>query len=168
MYITYLDLPSIPQELLESVDEILNKPFSQGTAFDRDPDFRLKDVPNDTANYIKSIFDMDINIRYQLINRDLPLHVDKVDRRIAFNYLLDPGGENVLTNVFDNDMNLTDSIKIETHKWHRLQTSMPHLVKNIQTTRIAISVGVPNYNEQLLFSFVEKWRKAEESNPIRR
>ena len=142
MFINYLLLPTIPNEVLESLETIRAKPYATGTLYDNILRFKLKDVNPELIEYLQTIFPFPISCRYQFVFRGLPVHIDN-DREYAINYLLDTGGKNVVTNIHNSNLRIIESVSIEPFKWHSIQTSNLHSVDNIDpdTTRIAISVG---------------------------
>lgn len=59
----------------------------------------------------------------------------------CYNYLLDPGGKNVETCFYDDDGKEFYKEVIPSNTWHLLtDTQTYHNVRNIETTRIAITV----------------------------
>jgi len=77
-------------------------------------------------------------------------YIHQDPRDFAISYLLETGGENVITTMYDND-NITDSKKIDPHKWHIINTKDLHSVSGITEIRIAISISVgKNINSHLL------------------
>ena len=143
-YIEYLNLPSIPEHLIESIQDIINKPpknfsnVSSEYAY-----FKTKYVNDDLKSWLQSIFDFEIYPQYQLVYKGLPIHTDKGNRILAYNYLLDTGGTNVITKVYDDKYKLLQAEKLELKRWHCINTGMLHGVHGIQPdkVRIAISIG---------------------------
>jgi hypothetical protein len=148
-YIEYLDLPSIPEHLIESIQDIINKPpkdfsnVSSEYAY-----FKTRYVNDDLKSWLQTIFDSEIYPQYQLVYNGLPIHIDKGNRIVAYNYLLDAGGDNVRTAVYDDKYKLLQIEKIELKRWHRINTSMLHGVHGIQSNkvRVAISIGFDALN----------------------
>lgn len=70
-----------------------------------------------------------------------PVHIDP-SRTFAINYYLDLGGENCLTNFYPtiDAKTPTESYKIKSKSWCRLNVKTPHNVVGITGTRIAITV----------------------------
>jgi hypothetical protein len=77
------------------------------------------------------------------VYKGLPIHVDKGNRIIAYNYLLDTGGENVRTAVYDKKYKPLQIERLELKRWHRINTGMLHGVHGIEPdkVRVAISIG---------------------------
>ena len=162
MFINYLSLPAIPHEMLEDLDTIKNKPFSEETPFKRDSKFRLKDVDSKLHEYLKTIFPFDILCRYQFVYDGIPIHADYKDdvgRKYAINYLLDCGGNNVVTNIYNSDKQLIESKCIESKRWHVIHTDQLHDVKNInpQSVRIALSVGELDNDNHIIEKFLQNF-----------
>lgn len=144
MYITYLDYPEIPKELLEDSIDIYNKPRSDtaGAPFSYSY-FRPKDVPPILAEWATDTFQMPVIVKYQIILKGIHIHKDVGNRLVALNYLLETGGDNVSTVVYDEDTYTSiQSEVIPLHKWHRLTTCKFHTVKNINPETFRLSVSV--------------------------
>ena len=162
MFINYLSLPSIPSELLEDLDTIRSLPFAEETPFKEGNKFRLKNVNSSLHEYLKPMFPFEIFCRYQFVYNGIPIHVDYKDntgRKYAINYLLDCGGDNVVTNIYDRTYQLIESKCIELHKWHVIHTDQLHDVKNIDPNkvRIAISVGELSNNNHVMETFLRNF-----------
>jgi hypothetical protein len=143
-YIEYLDLPPVPENLIESITDIINKPpkassnIASEYAF-----FKTRNVNDDLAIWLQSIFKNKIFAQYQLVYDGLPIHIDKGNRITAYNYLLDTGGENVRTVIYNDKYKPLQSETLEVKRWHRINTGMLHGVHGIDPNkiRIAISIG---------------------------
>jgi len=144
-YIEYINLPTVPEYLIEPLQDIINKPpknfsnVSSEYAY-----FKTRHVNDDLKLWLQSLFDFEIYPQYQLVYDGLPIHIDKGNRIFAYNYLLDAGGDNVETAVYDKTHKLLQSEKLELKRWHCINTGMPHTVHGINTdkVRIAISIGL--------------------------
>ena len=136
-YINYLDLPQVPEELLESVETILAKPrIPTITPMDY---FQERQVNDDLIKWcnenIKGI-PFDFRAQYQIIGYGLPIHRDKglpgyKPRTLAINYLLDCGGNNVATRIYDDDCIILESEIIRPKSWHSINVSKLHCVTGL-------------------------------------
>ena len=143
-YIEYLDLPSVPENLIESIQTIIDKPYKDASNVASSyAYFKTKYVNNDLKDWLQSIFDFEIYPQYQLVYNGLPIHIDKGNRVVAYNYLLDTGGDNVKTIIYDNSYKPLQIEKLELKRWHCINTGMLHGVHGIHPdkVRIAISIG---------------------------
>ena len=143
-YIEYLDLPTIPEYLIESIPDIINKPPKNSSNVSSDyAYFKTRYVSDNLKSWLQSIFDFEIYPQYQLVYDGLPIHIDRGNRVVAYNYLLDSGGDNVRTAVYDDKYKLLQIEKIEVNRWHRINTGMLHGVHGIKPdkVRVAISIG---------------------------
>lgn len=147
-YIEYINLPKVPENLIEPLDVIINKPpISDSDPPPDHPYYKARHVNDDLLIWLKSILDLEMRPRYQLLYDGLPIHTDKGKRVLAYNYLLDLGGENVKTTVYDNQYNPLQIEQLELKRWHRIDTGMLHGVSGIDPNRvrIAISIGFSVY-----------------------
>lgn len=69
----------------------------------------------------------------------LPVHKD-TNRKFAYNYIIDPGGDNVITRFFDDNMKIVEEYVIEPNRWHKMDVTGFHGVFNMTRTRTAITV----------------------------
>jgi hypothetical protein len=141
-YIEYLNLPTIPENLIESVQDIINKPSKTSTLPTDYPFFKTRYVNQDLEFWLQSHFEFKINPQYQLIYNGLPIHVDKGNRIIAYNYLLDAGGDNVKTAIYDEKYKPLQVETLELKRWHRINTGMLHGVHGIDSDKIRVSISV--------------------------
>ena len=142
-YIEYLDLPPIPENLIESVTDIINKPPKiYSTIPSEYTFFKTRNVNDDLASWLQSIFEFKIYPQYQLVYNGLPIHIDKGNRINAYNYLLDTGGENVRTAVYDEKYKPLQIEKLELKRWHRINTGMLHGVHGIEPDKIRVAISI--------------------------
>lgn len=142
MYAELLDWPRIPEELIEyDLSKIrLLKDCSPYPTYDLFRQYKI--VDKNLIEYLQQFFDFDVSKHsyYQVIKDGIATHIDK-DRTIAYNYLINSGGNNVYTVWCENDkVTETFKISIPIKTWHKLDVSTYHTVKGIDDTRIAISV----------------------------
>ena len=147
-YIGYLDYPAIPNSVLLSVSNVISKPETDRP--DQNSYFKPKYSNADLRTWCKqNILSDFLRVNYFVIPKDLPQHKDRNNRMIAFNYILDPGGSNVVTNIYDDDQTtLLDSVCIEPFRWHYIVTGKFHSVVGIEHTRVSVSI-TPTLEEQL-------------------
>jgi hypothetical protein len=150
-YFSYIDLPKIPSELIESVDAILNKPPKHNIQIptryrkaDPYPFIQIRNVEQNLKDYINYIFNRKCLVQYQIIREGCYIHKDP-QRRVAFNYILNTGGEYASTNVYTEDRQLIQSVCVERERWIALKTDVFHNVTNLTTERVGVSVEIPDY-----------------------
>jgi len=144
-HLVYLDLPSIPEELLEPIDVIINKPRKDIIHISSDYDFfQTREVSKELENWISSFLKRECIINYQIVKKGIDIHKD-FGRRVAFNYLLDTGGHYASTCFYNEQQQIIDIAIIKPKKWHRLKVDVFHNVKNLHRERVAVSVYIPNY-----------------------
>ena len=145
MYYEYKEFPSIPENLLESPDAVINK-STEGmhSAFKFNPFYQTRNAVPELTEWASQIIKQPFSIKYQIINEGIPIHKD-FGRFTALNYILDTGGDNVLTNFYDNNKVLVDSVCFPPKKWHIIRTDMYHNVTNHTHTRVAVTIVLDNY-----------------------
>lgn len=155
-YIKYLpDIPDIPEELLVlSFDELVNtchlatNPLAEeqeiyGAYADITPRGQL------LLDFLQPHFDFEIvTIIYQHIGKNIikhsgveQVHSTDTDRRRVFslNYIIDAGGDNVVTNWYDGNTDIIlHSEVLKPRIWHMFNAQPWHDVKNITGTRFSM------------------------------
>ena len=112
----------------------------------RNNSYTSYNVNDELRAQIKSCFpdwffdEFPIGITIQKIQLGFSGYVHKDPRKYALNYLLDLGGENVTTNVFDAKTNQYETICAGLHIWHLLKVDQNHYVDNMTSPRISISL----------------------------
>jgi len=93
------DLPKIPEDLIEYDIEKIERFRVIYSA--KLLDYKSYDSPKEMYDFLASHFPYPIQIRYQLIKEQLPIHVDHMHvqnkRPFIFNYVLFSGGSSVRT-----------------------------------------------------------------------
>jgi hypothetical protein len=94
-------------------------------------------------------------------------HTDTWPRRWVLNYNLQTGGSKVITRWYQeqghellrndctrpaslDNLVCVESVQLEPHRWHVLNTSVLHAVDNIETTRMTISLSFETEPKKLL------------------
>lgn len=139
-YIRYLNLPLIPDSIVENIYKTINHV---------DPKVVLAD-----GNYIwsdsfnsevdtwckKNICDT-LYFGFQMMDGHIKAHKD-MGSYTKLVYLLEPGGTDVITNFWDDDkVTLLKSYKIEPRRWHLLKADTFHSIENILPEQKRFSVA---------------------------
>lgn len=158
----YLNLPCIPEELLDKPEYILN----ENELFFNRIGYKAVKVNNILYDWcIENIlfhFYNNFNIKknviqfnqkifcYQVIDSKIAPHIDD-GRTFTINYILNSGNTNILpTTVFYNNLvekKQIEEIKIEEKKWHYLKVDIPHSVTNIDSYRLSITMNSTPLNK---------------------
>lgn len=143
-HIEYLDLPPVPERFIKTIEEIIALPLKEMTDVPNAYHnvFNTRYVEEDLNDWLKTIFDFPMYAQYQLIYRGIPVHKDKSDRLIAYNYLLATGGENVITTIYDDNMKLLQLERLQLQRWHRIETGYFHGVHGIAVNSIRCSISI--------------------------
>jgi hypothetical protein len=139
-YIKYLPLPNLPDDLLESVEDIINKPRSNSIV--KQDYFQARPISDELQNWLEKNLSFKFIAQYQIIYYGLPIHTDEGNRKIAYNYLLALGGSNVKTMIFDDTKKLLQSETLPLRTWHSIKTDMFHGVFGLQKDNPRVSLSV--------------------------
>ena len=161
-YIKYLDLPLIPKYLLEPLDVLLTKPINPHSSVSPlAKNFKEKKASDELNNWLKDNinFYIDASPNYMLINRNITIHRD-VDnynkqtqtkgRTIALNYLINPGGKNVYTTIYNEDKKtILQTEKIEPFRWHYITVDRYHGIHGIDETDTRVNLSITFKDEKI-------------------
>ena len=144
MYLEYLDLPKLSEDLIKDVYNTINtsdKYTSQGnTDAENYEHFSSIDASKKLKQFTESIFNFDHITHIFVLSDDLPTHVDNLDvRSKAYNYVIESGGGR--TNIYTQDKVMIESYDINLHRWHILDVSQNHSVSIPNPPRILITVS---------------------------
>jgi hypothetical protein len=159
-YFEYLD--TLPPVSLDLLNEVRYTALNSKSTF-VDPEFSTYQfylLQGKIKEFTQSIFNFEHSVSVQVIKNGVPVHVD-IGRIVAYNYIIETGGSNVLTAYFNIDDFIQDRNNrhlrlfpkldcplaepvyancIEPNRWHKLNVSLPHTVLNIESERMAITV----------------------------
>jgi len=137
------NIPQIPNDIIDKFteDEIRKIPrdFS-GVEPPNNvvPKYSLHTAPQEIKSFLQPYFDNDVDISFQLITQDLPIHKD-FGRTNCYNYIINTGG-NVNTVWYDDDLNEIEREIFPNNVWHNITVSTYHNITELTNTRIAITV----------------------------
>jgi hypothetical protein len=137
-YIQYLNLPPIPQEILDTVPR--DFALYQGQTHGKSNTYLWSDSHNEHLNqWCQANICPDMYFGFQIITGNILAHKDVVTLT-KISYLIESGGDNVNTEFFDDQHNLVASYKIESGRWHVLKADTYHSVSNIEPGQVRFSV----------------------------
>lgn len=142
MLFDYSDLSPIPQELIitdiEEIKKIPNHFGGKGNYYS------IHSANPELEEYVQSLFDYPVVVRYQIIKEGVSIHVDR-GRTECFNYIINSGGPAVRTVWYADDKEtiIAEHVFPE-HTWHRLSVDTFHGVSDIETIRFSITVNRKN------------------------
>ena len=142
LLLEYLDLPTIPDEWLPSLEEIKQLPSYSPPALEELNLYYLRQLTDERIiKLLQPHFDFNItgHIFYQYIGKDLGIHTD-FGRKTAHNYIIELGGDNVITKWYDENDQVIEQHIIEKKRWHKLIVDVKHNAENITSDRYAISI----------------------------
>ena len=139
------ELPQVPDQYLLTEDQIIN--------LDRlSPDTWWAEgygsfmANNELTDFIQPYFSKPIAVRYQLITKDRPFHIDTCAQTYKYNYVYKTGGSNVKTiwrkSIYPSTHLLDDDIvtTCDNRCWYKLNVKLSHCVIDIETARCSITV----------------------------
>ena len=150
--IRYLNLPRIPQSIIDN----LNYNFEQYQTRELPADFRVKASVRRVTKLWSDSYNQEINEwckknicesmywAFLITDGDLAVHVEEASKGLAstkLNYIIQPGGSNVVTNFWEDDAKtLKQSFCIEPHRWHIFKADSYHSVQGIEPGKFRFSV----------------------------
>jgi hypothetical protein len=136
--IRYLNLPSIPEDIISQLNRNFDQYQKKSSALIEH--YTWSDSFNSEINQWcqKNICDT-MYWGFQIMTGDMQIHQD-FGTLTKLIYLIDAGGNNVYTNFYDNDKNITHSYVIETNRWHILKADSYHSVIGIEPGQTRFSL----------------------------
>ena len=138
-----VDLPPIPDHLIKDLTTIETyKDHFNHTNKDYKGTYSSYSANEDLVEYLSQYFDHPITVRYQVIRRELPVHIDKTVQDTKLNYIIDPAGD-VKTQWWttaDETKELVEEHVLETGKWYKLNIKVPHSITSLLRERVSITV----------------------------
>jgi len=135
-----IDLPDLPEDLLIPISEIQKLECETPDIADvfgvYVPNPEQLKIFNRYAenNDLKKIFGGIPNLRYQVVSADLPIHTDRCDEKWKYLYLYEVGGDQVITEWFDDDQ-VVESVNLQPLTWSKIDVQTPHRVRGIEHPR---------------------------------
>lgn len=144
----YLALPTIPDELIRSLDSNVNS-YPHAPHRGRS-DYRWSDHNNQQLNeWCRLHVAPGAYFAFMIMNGIQHIHKDD-SCTAKLNYVIDPGGDNVITHIYNDDQQEVARFRVEPYRWHVLQTSVFHSVSGIEPgrTRFVVSAQLFPKNPQ--------------------
>lgn len=142
----FVSLPVIPQNLLDTLTvsaehDPVQRTHANGFKTGR---YNVHMLDPLVVEWLSDVLEIKhVRARVQVISsKGMNIHKD-VGRTFALNYIIDPGGDNVLTHFYDQSKELIESIHIPSKTFHMLRTQVYHSVSGLDPDkqRIALSVS---------------------------
>ena len=98
------------------------------------------------TDYVQQLFDYPVFVRYQVIKKSLPVHVDKAIVPKKLNYIIDTGGD-VKTRWWssvDDPKQLIAEHQQKVNTWYELDIHTPHDITTPDRPRVSITVRKAN------------------------
>ena len=164
MNFAYINFPKLPEEFiplcLNEIPRIETSKFLAKINELEDPAVRLTFIPAVVQKWLyeEIIFKRFPHISDNLMNlfthvsqhipdynrgpESHPIHFD-YGRNYAFNYILDPGGDNVATKWYDDAGNVIEEKVVQPFRWHMLAVKPElHSADRIQPGRRRVTIGL--------------------------
>ena len=136
-FIKFINLPTIPEDLLARIPREFSDYKPKVNYFT----FNWSESHNEELNvWCKENISPSLYFAFMLTKGDLLVHKD-VGTVIKLNYVINPGGGNVVTKFWDNNKkNILAEYEIEPHKWHIFKADTFHSVHGIEKNQTRFSV----------------------------
>lgn len=143
VYLQYVNFPPLPQHILDSIVlDVTQYPNQVLGRSGPNSNYRASSNFNEQVNqWCQENICSSIAWFFQWSLGDLLIHKDAVPKT-RINYLITPGGNNVLTEFFNDDKTTkTASYCIEPHRWHILKVDSYHRVVNVEPPAVRFSIS---------------------------
>jgi hypothetical protein len=151
-------LPTIPDEFIPDIADIIRQENVCPTGnikIDSDSIFKVFAAHTDLHTLLCSYFPHTvINVRWQLVTADLPIHYDWGTSVYKYIYLISKGGSGVKTQFWDakendpinggsiacDDRSLILEVSEQERSWFKINVKSPHRVVGIEHPRLALII----------------------------
>lgn len=137
-HLQYIELPLIPEDIVQNYLTKLDSVEAKWTAPDASGYMWSDSNNQEIHEWCTRNICADMYWGFQHMPANVPVHND-VGTVLKFVYLIQPGGENVITRFYPKNKPQED-YHIPVHKWHILKVDCDHSVDGIQLNQRRISV----------------------------
>lgn len=154
----YIDGITIDDNLLlTSVTDILNAGLKstwkreERKSFNLDEQYNINtsvydqfEVQPEVINAIAEQLSFNIGsnqVIYQVLRAGIPKHTD-ARRYGIINYVINAGGDNVVTKWYDSDNNVIETRVVEEKKWYKMKTDIDHTIEGMTSDRLMLTISL--------------------------
>ena len=154
----YIDGITIDDSLLlKSVTDILDAGLKstwkqeERKSFNLDEQYNIEtsvydqfEVQEEVIQAITKQLSFDISpkqVVYQVLRAGIPKHTD-ARRYGIINYVIDAGGDNVVTKWYDSDDNVIETKVVEEKKWYKMKTDIDHTIEGMTSDRLMLTISL--------------------------
>lgn len=155
MFIEYLNIPPVPEELIDPISEIIEQdPLAVNGVAGGLAAFQIRGCKPELNDWCRQNIPLPVTgAMYQIIYPGLPIHIDSYTRT-NINYVIFAGGPNVVTTVYDAtdyrvELNPLQSVRIEERRWHKIKVDQMHGISGIESInapRVSIRLQISDLN----------------------
>jgi hypothetical protein len=134
-------LPVPPEELVDDLDRIPELRENMMASIVPAELYESYNTGIELEQYYQQYFDYDIVCRYQIIHKEIGVHVDYGIEDYKYNYLFDTGGT-VATHHWTSveDPQLLNTTYCDQGVWYELNVAIPHSISKPDSTRYSLVI----------------------------
>ena len=136
-------IPHIPEQIINLTEEQIRQIPDKFDGVEASK-YTLHNATQELKDFLQPYFSNEIDIAFQLITDDLPIHKD-FGRTSCYNYIIQSGGE-ASTVWYDDNLKEIDRVVFPTGIWHHIDVGRYHNVVDVIGTRISITVWTRDEN----------------------
>jgi len=133
-------LPIIPKRFIKDLKTI--ETYKDNFSKNYSDTYASREANLDLCEYLQTFFNKPIKVRYQIIKKELPVHVDKTYQETKLNYMVDTGGivKTRWWSSVDEPRHIIEEHVQEIDTWYRLNIQTPHNITRPDRPRISVTV----------------------------
>jgi hypothetical protein len=135
MTVRQVNMPSVPQHV---VTEIYNC-VDQGTSAVVHDNYSWMPANEQIQTWCKNNISPDMYWGLQIISGDLKMHKD-IGTQVKFNYIIDTAGPHVVTNFYNDSLELIESVTLHPHTWYIMDVTLYHSVSLVHPGQTRLSL----------------------------
>jgi hypothetical protein len=130
-------LPQVPDNIVEQIRQSARELVN--VVEHNDKNYIWAAANQQVQQWCRQNISPDMYWGVQIIDGHLAAHKDQ-GTQAKFNYIIDAAGQDVVTNFYDDDMKLVETVHFLEHTWYILDVTMLHEVVGVKHGQVRLSL----------------------------
>jgi len=130
-------LPKVPDDIVEQIRQSASELVNSVEY--KESNYKWAAANHQVQQWCKKHISPDMYWGVQIIDGYLAAHKDQ-GTKIKFNYIIDAAGQDVVTNFYDDEMKLAETVHFLEHAWYILDVTMFHEVVGVEPGQVRLSL----------------------------
>jgi hypothetical protein len=130
-------LPQVPDNIVEQIQQSARELVNSVEY--KESNYKWAAANDQVQQWCRQNISPDMYWGVQIIDGYLAAHKDQ-GTQAKFNYIIDAAGQDVVTNFYDDDMKLIETVHFLEHAWYILDVTMLHEVVGVEPGQVRLSL----------------------------